>query len=131
MATVRAKGVVLWTLAVLPRAWPAEAGSKNSLWENPEPALIAVFRLYTDDGTRILQVYGSPAYQRHEFRALQGLGGISGVPVLLDRFEDENITWALFADAGKWNLGSLLENEGLARRAGEILQVIHNSGAKV
>lgn len=90
-----------------------------------------VFRLFTEDGPRILKVYGSPAHQRREFHALQGLGGLVGVPELLDRHDEGDTTWALFTDAGKWNLGSLPENEGLARRSGEILRSIHDSGAKV
>ena len=90
-----------------------------------------VFRLFTDDGTRILKIYGSPAHQRREFHALQALGGLSGMPVLLDRRDEAESAWALFADSGKWNLGSLPENEGLARRAGQLLHDVHNSGAQV
>ena len=90
-----------------------------------------VFRLFTEDGTRILKVYGSPAHQRREFHALQGLGGMDETPTLLDRSDDGETTWAVFSDAGKWNLGSLPENEGLARRAGSILRIVHDSGAKV
>jgi hypothetical protein len=90
-----------------------------------------VFRLFTDDGTRILKIYGSPAHQRREFHALQALGGLEGMPNLLDRRDDPESAWALFADSGKWNLGSLPENEGLAQRAGEILRSVHESGAEV
>ena len=90
-----------------------------------------VFRLFTPEGTRILKVYGSPALQRRESHALQALGGLDGLPVALDRRDDDEATWVLFADAGKWNLGSLPENAGLARRAGEILRGVHDSGAKV
>ena len=90
-----------------------------------------VFRLYTPDGTRVLKVYGSAALQRRESHALQALGGLEGMPVLLDRHDDVDEPWALFADAGKWNLGSLPENTGLAKRAGEILRQVHDSGAKI
>ena len=90
-----------------------------------------VFRLFTPKGTRILKVYGSPALQRRESHALQALGGLDGLPVALDRRDDDDATWVLFADAGNWNLGSLPENAGLARRAGEILRGIHESGAKI
>ena len=86
-----------------------------------------VFRLFAPDGTRILKIYESHGHQRREFHALQALGAVDGTPALIDRYEDETTTWAMFADAGKWNLGSLPENEGLARRAG----AIHDSGAKV
>jgi aminoglycoside phosphotransferase (APT) family kinase protein len=53
------------------------------------------------------------------------------MPNLLDRRDDPESAWALFADSGKWNLGSLPENEGLAQRAGEILRSVHESGAEV
>lgn len=90
-----------------------------------------VFRLFTPDGTRILKIYGSPALQRRESHALQSLGGLDGMPTLLDRHDDGDTPWALFADAGKWTISSLPENTGLARRAGEILRGIHDSGAKI
>lgn len=90
-----------------------------------------VFRLFTPDGTRILKVYGSPPLQRRESHALQALGGFEGLPVLLDRNNDSRGAWSLFADSGKWNLGSLPENTGLARRAGEILRAVHTSEAKI
>jgi hypothetical protein len=90
-----------------------------------------VFRLFTPEGTRILKLYGSPALQRRESHALQSLGGIDGLPTLLDRNDDPDEPWALFADAGKWNLGSLPENTALARRAGELLRAVHDSGAKI
>ena len=90
-----------------------------------------VFRLFTPDGTRVLKVYGSPALQRRESHALQALGGLEGLPEPLDRNDDTDHPWVLFADAGKWNLGSLPENSGLAARAGEILRSIHDSKAQV
>jgi len=90
-----------------------------------------VFRLFTPEGTRILKVYGSPALQRRESHALQALGGIDGLPVALDRKDDAEHPWVLFADAGKWNMNSLPENSNIAIRAGEILRVVHDSGAQV
>ena len=90
-----------------------------------------VFRLFTPTGTRILKVYGSPALQRRESHALAALGGMDGLPTLLDRRDDLEMPWVLFADAGNWNIGSLPENTGLAHRAGEILRSVHESGAKI
>ena len=90
-----------------------------------------VFRLFTPEGTRVLKIYGSPALQRRESHALQALGGLEGLPVPLNREDDLETPWVLFADAGKWNLSSLPENAALTRRAGEILRNVHESGAKV
>ncbi len=90
-----------------------------------------VFRLFTPGGTRILKVYGSPPLQRRESHALQALGSFEGLPVVLDRNDDSDQAWALFADSGKWNLGSLPENTGLAVRAGQILRAVHTSEAKI
>lgn len=90
-----------------------------------------VFRLFTPEGTRVLKIYGSAALQRRESRALQALGGVDGIPTPLARDDDTDHPWVLFADAGKWNLGSLPENGNLAFRAGEILRGVHDSKAEI
>jgi len=86
-----------------------------------------VYRISTATGTRILKIYGSPARERREMHALDALAGIDGLPVVLDRGTDDGVAWALFEDAGRWNLGTLPENPGSARRAGEILRGVHES----
>ena len=86
-----------------------------------------VYRLWTDAGPQILKTYGTPARARRERHALEALGELPGVPEMLDRGSDGEVHWALFADAGRWNLGALPENPGYARKAGEILRALHDS----
>jgi len=86
-----------------------------------------VFRLWADSTTRILKVYGTPARERRERHALDALGPLPGLPTLVDRGMDDDLVWALFADAGRWTLAALPENPGLARKAGEILRAVHES----
>lgn len=87
-----------------------------------------VFRLWTDTGTRILKAYGTAARDRRERHALQAFAELDGLPLLLDRGLTGDTQWALFDDAGQWNLGTLPENVGLARKAGEILRAVHDAG---
>ena len=86
-----------------------------------------VYRLWTDAGPQILKTYGTPARARRERHALQALVDVAGVPKMLDRGADGETHWALFADAGRWNLGALPENPGHARKAGQILRALHDS----
>ncbi len=86
-----------------------------------------IFRLWTDAGTRIAKVYGTPARERRERHALDALGELDGLPRIVDRGTDGDAHWAIFEDAGRWNLGSLPENPGLARKAGEILHDVHEA----
>jgi len=86
-----------------------------------------VYRLWTDSGPQILKTYGTPARARRERHALEALTDLVGLPKLLDRGTDGEVHWALFGDAGRWNLGALPENPGHARKAGEILRALHES----
>ncbi len=131
MAAIRAKGVNAVDARGIAESMAGGGRFQELTLGESGAGLDRVFRLFADDGTRILKVYGSPAHQRREFHALQGLEGMEGTPTLLERFEEGETTWAIFADAGKWNLGSLPENEGLAKRADQILRIVHDSGAKV
>jgi aminoglycoside phosphotransferase (APT) family kinase protein len=85
-----------------------------------------LFRIWTDHGTRILKVYGTPARERRERHALAALRGIAGIPVLLDQGVDGDVHWAVFEDAGRWNLGTLPENPAVAHTAGRILRRVHD-----
>ncbi|HEX9643624.1 MAG TPA: aminoglycoside phosphotransferase family protein [Acidimicrobiia bacterium] len=86
-----------------------------------------VYRLWTETGPRIFKVYGTPARERRERHALEALRELEGLPTLLDRGTDGDLHWALFEDAGKWSLGTLPENPGLARKGGEILRSLHDT----
>jgi hypothetical protein len=86
-----------------------------------------VFRLWRDGGTLVLKVYGSDSRMRRESHALDALKPVIGTPTVLDKGVDENLHWAMFADAGKWNIQTLPENPGLAEKAGEILLHLHQS----
>jgi aminoglycoside phosphotransferase (APT) family kinase protein len=86
-----------------------------------------IFRIWTDAGNRIVKVYGTPSRERRERHALEALRGLGGIPVALDRGAEEDLHWAVFEDAGRWNLSTLPENPGLARRAGEILRAVHDA----
>ncbi len=79
--------------------------------------------------TRILKVYGAASGARREQRALHALAGLPGLPTVLERGIDDELHWALFRDAGQWNLGTLPENQGLAQQAGRILQELHRMEA--
>ncbi len=89
-----------------------------------------VFRIWVGDGTRIAKIYGTPARERREFHALEALAALPGTPQLVDRGLDGDVHWAVFEDAGRWNLGTLPENPGLARKAGEILKSVHDTDSE-
>lgn len=86
-----------------------------------------VYRVWADEGPRILKIYGSAARERRERRALGALKGVSGLPVVLESGRDDEHHWALFADAGNWSLASLPENASTARRAGALLRGVHDA----
>ncbi|HEX9855739.1 MAG TPA: aminoglycoside phosphotransferase family protein [Acidimicrobiia bacterium] len=86
-----------------------------------------IYRLWTDQESRIVKIYGTPARERRERHALDALGHLDGMPTVLDRGAEGDLQWVIFEDAGRWNIGSLPENIGIARRAGEILARIHES----
>ncbi|MDH3398707.1 MAG: aminoglycoside phosphotransferase family protein [Acidimicrobiia bacterium] len=86
-----------------------------------------IFRMWTENQTRIMKVYGTAARERRERHSLTALRGIPGIPTVLDRGAEGDIHWAIFEDAGSWNLANLPENSGLTRRAGEILRQVHES----
>ncbi|MCP3994276.1 MAG: aminoglycoside phosphotransferase family protein [bacterium] len=89
-----------------------------------------VFRIWVGDATRIAKVYGTPARERRELHALEALSSLDGTPKLVDRGLEGDIHWAVFEDAGRWNLGTLPENPGLARRAGEILRSVQETDSE-
>jgi aminoglycoside phosphotransferase (APT) family kinase protein len=86
-----------------------------------------VYRIWSEDGTRVAKLYGTPARDRREQHALDALHDLAGMPVLLERGTEEDTHWAIFEDAGRWSLGTLPENPGLAKKAGEILRGIHDA----
>lgn len=87
-----------------------------------------VFRVWSAAGTRILKIYGTPARERRESHSLEALGGIEGLPVVVDRgIEDDSVHWTLFEDSGQWNIGALPENARTARKAGAILRAVHDT----
>lgn len=86
-----------------------------------------IFRLWTDNSTRILKAYGSASRERRERHALQVLKDAEGLPKVLDRGADGELHWAVFQDAGSWSLNSLPENLSLAKRAGAILRAVHET----
>ena len=88
-----------------------------------------VYRLWIDDGPRVLKIYGTPARERRERHALDALSDVEGLPTVIERGADGELHWALFEDAGKWSIGTLPENPGLSRKAGEILRNAHDSSA--
>ena len=88
-----------------------------------------VFRIWRKGESSILKVYGSDARERRERHALNALAGMGFLPTMINRGAHESTHWILFDDAGRWNLRSLPENPGLARRAGLILQQLHEIDA--
>lgn len=89
-----------------------------------------VFRIWVGEGTRIVKLYGTPARERREFHALEALSALAGTPQLVDRGLEGDVHWAIFEDAGRWNLGALPENPGLARKAGGILRAVHDTASE-
>ena len=122
----RTEGAGLETLRIAERL--AKGGRVQEL-SSIERALGAnrVYRLWSDDGTRVAKIYGTPARDRRERHALEALHDLPGMPALLERGTDEEAHWAVFEDAGRWSLGTLPENPGLAKKAGEILRSIHDA----
>lgn len=86
-----------------------------------------IYRIWLGESTRIVKIYGTPARERREFHALEAIASLPGTPQLVDRGLEEDVHWAIFEDAGRWNLGTLPENPGLARKAGEILRSVHET----
>ena len=86
-----------------------------------------VFRIWVGDGTRVVKVYGTPARERREFHAIEILSSLAGMPQIIDRGLEDDLHWAIFEDAGRWNLETLPENPGLARKAGAILRSVHDA----
>ncbi|MEN8040838.1 MAG: aminoglycoside phosphotransferase family protein [Actinomycetota bacterium] len=86
-----------------------------------------VFRIWRDDGSIILKVYGSDSRQRRERHALNALSDVRSTPGVLDAGSTEDLYWVVFQDAGQWTLETLPENPGLARSAGEILRELHET----
>lgn len=84
-----------------------------------------VYRIWRGDGTEVAKIYGTPARERRETHALEALAEISGTPKIVERGLEGDLHWAIFEDAGRWNLESLPENPGLARKAGTILRSVH------
>lgn len=88
-----------------------------------------IYRIWVGDGTRVAKIYGTPARERREFHALEALAALPGTPQLIDRGAEGDTSWAIFEDAGRWNLGTLPENPGLARKAGEIMRTVHETAS--
>lgn len=88
-----------------------------------------IYRIWVEENTRIAKIYGTPARERREFHALEALGSLLGTPQLIDRGIEGETHWAIFEDAGRWNLGTLPENPGLARKSGEILRSVHETSS--
>ncbi|MDJ0925913.1 MAG: aminoglycoside phosphotransferase family protein [Acidimicrobiia bacterium] len=88
-----------------------------------------VYRIWRGDGTEVAKVYGTPARERRETHALDALADLPGTPQILERGVEGDVHWAIFEDAGRWNLGTLPENPGLARKAGDILRSVHETAA--
>lgn len=86
-----------------------------------------VFRIWGEERSRILKVYGTPTRERRERHSLDALGATPGLPRVIERGNDDDLHWTMFDDAGQWNLASLPENEALARQAGQILRGVHGA----
>lgn len=120
------KGAIIDAYAIAERV---AAGNRFQDLTRPTKSLAKNrhFRIWRDDGTVLLKVYGTPARERRETHALLALSGIPGIPVKLDGVGTDQESWALFKDPGQWSLGSLPENPEGARRAGELLRAVHSS----
>lgn len=89
-----------------------------------------VYRIWRGESTQVAKIYGTPARERRETHALEALAALPGTPKLIERgMEGEDLHWAIFEDAGRWNLGTLPENPGLARKAGDILRSVHETSS--
>ncbi|MBT8212583.1 MAG: aminoglycoside phosphotransferase family protein [Acidimicrobiia bacterium] len=104
----------------------ARGGSVQELSRAEQPINAnRLYRIWVEEGSRIVKVYGTPARERRERHSLDALADLPGMPNLLDSGSEGDLYWALFADAGQWSLATLPENPGLARQAGEILAGLH------
>jgi aminoglycoside phosphotransferase (APT) family kinase protein len=84
-----------------------------------------IYRVWTEEGSRILKLYGTPARERRERHALEAVAGIEGTPTMLDGGVEGETAWIMFDDGGQWSIESLPENVTTGRRVGEILARIH------
>ena len=105
------------------------AGDRFQDLTRPTKALAQdrLFRIWRQEGTVLLKVYGSPARARRETHALEALAGIKGVPSASATGIEEDASWALFADPGEWSLGQLPDNQRNGIEAGRILRAVHDS----
>ena len=84
-----------------------------------------IYRVWDDEGSKILKLYGTPARERRERHALEAVAGIEGTPKMLEGGVEGDTAWILFEDGGQWTIGSLPENTTTGRKVGEILHRIH------
>lgn len=85
------------------------------------------YRVWSTGGTTIVKIYGNDGRYRREQHAIDALGGIDGVPEVLDRGNEGEYWWAQFVDGGKWSLQTMPENMTSARKAGAILRRLHEA----
>ena len=91
-----------------------------------------VFRLREESGaSTIAKIYGSPARERRERRALEALAEVDGVPKLLGRGMDEGTAWIQMTDGGTWNLATLPRHLPTTESAGRVLRGVHESGVSI
>ena len=88
-----------------------------------------VYRIWRGEGSQIAKIYGTPARERRETHALEALAKLAGTPTIIERGTEGDFHWAIFEDAGRWNLGTLPENPGLARKSGTILRSVHETAS--
>jgi aminoglycoside phosphotransferase (APT) family kinase protein len=86
-----------------------------------------IFRIWPEDGAYLVKVYASATHERRERRALLALEGVEGVPQVIERGTEDETSWVKFIDPGTWSLANLPESPGAARRAGHVLQAVHQS----
>lgn len=84
-----------------------------------------IYRVWDEEGSKILKLYGTPARERRERHALEAVAGIEGTPTMLEGGVEGDTAWILFGDAGQWTIGSLPENMTTGRKVGEILKRVH------
>jgi len=91
-----------------------------------------VFRLLQESGdTSVLKVYMGASRERRERHALEALGGVVGVPTILDRGNTDGHPWIRMTDGGTWDLASLPRNLDIVRSAGRVLRGVHESTGKL
>ena len=84
-----------------------------------------IYRVWNDEGSRILKIYGTPARERRERHALEAVAGIEGTPKMVEGGVEGDSAWIMFEDAGQWSIGSLPENVSTGRKVGEMLARVH------